>query len=76
MTFAYVFSSSGAAGGDLDKQLVRFMEQLRAQCGWGDAAVGVARNLFSNLLVKIAQSAKRWCKRYDRPEWDNLFKVR
>jgi len=75
MLLQYVFQSAGAAGGDVDKQLTRFIAQLRLQVGWGDAAVAVVRNVFASLAVKVAQNCKRWNRRFDRPEWENLFKL-
>jgi hypothetical protein len=75
MVLAYAYGNAGVAGGDIEKQLNRFLAQMALQCGWTDAVVGVARALLSSLMVKIAAGCKRWSRRYDRAEWENAFKV-
>jgi len=75
MLLAYVFQAAGGAVGEIDRAVTRLIEQVKLQCGWGDAAIGVVRNVLASAAVKIAQNAKRWHRRYDRPEWDALFKV-
>ncbi|RYY36084.1 hypothetical protein EON62_02050, partial [archaeon] len=75
MLMQSVYQTTNTAGGDLERQLSRMMTQLRMQAGWNDCVVNVARNLLASLVAKVAQSCKRWQRKYDRPEWENLFKL-
>lgn len=74
MLFTRVFSTAGATG-DVERAFSRFMAQLRLQCGWGEAAVAVARNMIGSVAGKLSSGVDRWHRKYDRPEWENLFKL-
>jgi LIM domain len=74
MLLARAFSTAGASG-DMDRCLGRFMAQIKMQCGWTEAVVGVMRNLMATLAQKVQTTADRWQRKYDRPEWENLFKL-
>lgn len=74
MLLARAFSTNGATG-DMDRCLGRFMAQMKMQCGWSDAVVSVIRNVVATLAQKVQTTADRWQRKYDRPEWENLFKL-
>jgi paxillin len=63
-------------GDDIEATMNRLFAQLRIQSGgWSPDAVGVARSVLSNLLVKIAGGSKKWRTDMTKQEWTSLFAV-
>lgn len=71
MTLSYIFEGHD----DVDDQLRLIMEQVRAQCGWGQLAVAISRSLLTNLLAKVLAGYRDWSQDARSTRWPRLIKV-